>query len=357
MFGVVGGAGGAIADIDGADGTVASGFEFDRVKGVAGFGDGELGGLDRVVAELFLGQLVLRVAELTPGNDAVGVELDLDFDIRGRDTESASQLTGELRGGLLWRVDKSVTASTGTGKDFKEAVVVFFPADTETIEGDALGAVGLDFLLELIGVNVAEVGSAVGKEDDAVFAVGQVMAQGGFIGEAHGFFQIGAAFGVDGVEFSGEFGGLIAGNAVGHKPGGAGEDDDAKGVLRPKLGGEDAEGLVDDADAVGAFHRAGFVEEEDEIERAAGLASFGGGFDGEAEEVAVVGEGIAGAFPVKADRRAGCRFGTAIVEGVDEFLGADGGGVGQEALLEAGGGELEGDIADVEREGGEGVGA
>ena len=149
--------------------------------------------------------------------------------------------------------------------------------------------------------------------------------------------------------------GPAAGHAVRPQPGGAREHHHAERVLRLQLRRQHPQRLADDRHAVRAFHRAGFVKQQNQVERTARLASFRGGLDREPEQVAVVGEGIAGAFPGKTDGRAGGGFGIAIIEGVDEFLAPHGGGVRHHAILQARRRQLEGDIADVEREGGEGV--
>ena len=88
--------------------------------------------------------------------------------------------------------------------------------------------------------------------------------------------------------------------------------------------GEHAQRLVDDRHAVGALHRAGIVEQQHDVQRTARLASGGGGLDGKAEQVAVVRERITRAFPDKRHRHTRRRLRVAIIEGVDEFLAADG---------------------------------
>src|SRR5215213_3797806 len=88
------------------------------------------------------------VTDLAVNGDAFGIELDLDFDIGGGDLERAGELPGELRGRLLWRIDKAVTAIAIAGEHFEEIIIVPFPTDAEAVEGDALFALRFDFLLE-----------------------------------------------------------------------------------------------------------------------------------------------------------------------------------------------------------------
>ncbi len=60
-----------------------------------------------------------------------------------------------------------------------------------------------------------------------------------------------------------------------------------------------------------------------------------------------MGEGILGAFPGESDGHVRRRLRVAIIEGIDEFFAANAGSVWKCALLEAGSGEFEGDIADI----------
>src|SRR5439155_6717999 len=130
---------------------------------------------------------------LTIRSHAGGIELDLDLHVRCRDPQGAGKLSGETAYGFLRRVDKTVTAVAVAGEDFQQIVIVTFPADAEAIEGDALLAMRFDLLLERVRVDVAEIGRAVGEQDDAVHPVGEVMTQRGLVGQVHGVAEIGAA--------------------------------------------------------------------------------------------------------------------------------------------------------------------
>ena len=148
---------------------------------------------------------------------------------------------------------------------------------------------------------------------------------------------------------------LVAGHAVHPQMGRAREGDDAELVLRLKLAGQHAQRLVDDPHAVGAFHRAGVVEQQHEVQRPARLAAQRGGLDREAQQVAVLRKRILRPLPGKGDRHARRRLRVAVIEGVDELLAAHRGRLGHDALLQARRRQLERHVADVEREGGEGI--
>ena len=61
---------------------------------------------------------------------------------------------------------------------------------------------------------------------------------------------------------------------------------------------------MDDVHAVGAFHRAGIIEQQNNIQRTARLAARGGGLDREAQQIAIMRERIARALRGETNRRA-----------------------------------------------------
>ena len=112
---------------------------------------------------------------------------------------------------------------------------------------------------------------------------------------------------------------------------------------------------MDDPHPVGAFHRAGVVEQQHQVQRAARLAALRGGLDREAQQVAVLRKRILRPLPGKGDRHARRRLRVAVIEGVDELLAAHRGGLRHDALLQARRRQLERHVAHVEREGREGI--
>ena len=59
----------------------AARIHFHHIKGVAGFGGADLGGIDGVVAELFCGELMFGIADLAMRVDAFRIELDMELHI------------------------------------------------------------------------------------------------------------------------------------------------------------------------------------------------------------------------------------------------------------------------------------
>jgi len=130
------------------------------VEGTARFGGAQFGGVDSVVAELFLGELMLGVADQAVIADTFGVELELDLDVGGSDLEGTGKLIGETGDGLFGGVQKAVTAVAISRQGFEEFIMVTFPTDAETIEGDSLAALSHHEVAERLGFDVAEIGGA-----------------------------------------------------------------------------------------------------------------------------------------------------------------------------------------------------
>src|SRR4029434_4914715 len=103
-----------------------------------------------VVAELFLRELMFRVADLAIRRHALRVELHLHLHIRRGDLQRARKLADKIRGRFLRRIDETVTAIALAREDFDQIVVESFPADAEAIESDALFAMHLDLPLKRI---------------------------------------------------------------------------------------------------------------------------------------------------------------------------------------------------------------
>ena len=181
------------------------------------------------------------------------------------------------------------------------------------------------------------------------------MPQRGFVGEVERIFEVRAAFGRERADLVRNFGSLRAGHAVGPEPGRARERHHAEFVLRLELRGERAQRFLDDAHAIRAFHRAGVVEQQNDIQRLARLASLRRGLDREAHHIAIVRERIARPLPGEGHRHARRRFRVAIIEGIDELLAAHGGRVRHNAFFQTRHGQFEGHVGDVEGEGGERV--
>ena len=257
----------------------AVGIHFHRVESVACLGGADLRGIHRVVAELLLGELMLRVADLPIRRHAARIELDLHFHIGSGDLQRARQLGGKFVPHFLGRVEKGIAPVAVAREDFEQVVVVTFPADAEAIERNALLAVGLDLLLERLRIDVAQVGRAVREQHHAVDPVSQVMPQRRLVGQVHRVFQIRAALRGELGQGHGDCAGITAGRAISEQPRRAGESDNAEFVLRLQLLRQHAQRLVDYPHPVGALHRAGVVEQQHEVQRAARLAALRGGLD------------------------------------------------------------------------------
>src|SRR5689334_16866653 len=107
--------------------------------------------------------------------------------------------------------------------------------------------------------------------------------------------------------------------------------------------------------AIRPLHGARVIEEDDEIQRLLRIATARGSLDRETNDIAIVGKRITGAFPGKSQSRSRRGRGIVIVESIDELLDADETGIGNDVVLQTGGSELERNIADIQRKGGESI--
>jgi hypothetical protein len=107
------------------------------------------------------------------------------------------------------------------------------------------------------------------------------MTPRGGVGKLHGFFQVRAAFGNEVADLGNRRARPGTGHAVHPQPRRPREGDDAERVLRLELRDQNFQRLMDDGHAVGPLHRAGIVEEQNEVQRPARLTAGGGGLDGE----------------------------------------------------------------------------
>ena len=70
----------------------------------------------------------------------------MNLHIRRGDAQRAGELSGEVVGRFLRRIDEPVAAVAIPGENLQQIVIVSFPADAEAIECDALFAMGFDLL-------------------------------------------------------------------------------------------------------------------------------------------------------------------------------------------------------------------
>src|SRR5204863_3850909 len=165
-----------VTDSDGGQRTLAAGVDVHNVEPVARFCTANVSCINRVVAELLLGQLMLRVADLTVSGDSTWVEFDLHLYIGCGDMQRTSKLIRKSTRRLLRSVDKAIPAIPVSGQHFKQVIVIPFPTDAEAIERDALFAIGFHLLLERLGIDTSQIGGTVRKEHHAIDTICQVMA-------------------------------------------------------------------------------------------------------------------------------------------------------------------------------------
>ena len=200
----------------------------------------------------------------------------------------------------------------------------------------------------------AEVGHAVGDQDDAVLAAGDEGARRQCVGLAHAVLQVGRAAALEAVE-GGEDRGAVGGRRrVEEESRVVVEGDQLQAVMRGELLQQQRQRVAREADAVGLVHRARGVDEESEHGRSLLLAAEAAALDSDAHEVEPGAEG--GGRPLDIDAEDGGIGGAvAVVEGVDDLLRADRLGIRQRAMVERLARPRVRGGVDVDREGREGI--
>ena len=134
-----------------ANGPYAARIRLDGVQRVARLLRGDLRRGHRVVAELFLGQLMLRVADLPIRNHPRRIELHLHLHVQRRHVQRPGQLRRKILRRILRRIEEPITPVAVARKDFQQIIVKILPADAEAIQRDALRPLRLHLFLERAG--------------------------------------------------------------------------------------------------------------------------------------------------------------------------------------------------------------
>ena len=179
----------------------------------------------------------------------------------------AAHLRHEHLARLGQRVDVGVVAVALVGQHLHLRVLDVAGAEAEDGEEDAVLALRFDELFELAVARRADVEVAVGGEDDAVVAAVDEVLFRDVVGELDA-----RAAGRRAARFErldrGEDRPLVgAGRRRQHESRVAGVDDDGHAVLRPELIDEQLESFFHQRQFVRLHHRAGDVDEEDEVVR------------------------------------------------------------------------------------------
>ena len=281
------------------------------------------------------------------------VEPHLHLDVFGGGAERAGELPRKAGIGRLRRVEHIVASVALSGERLKNGVIESIGSDTARIKRDALLAQRFDRRRELGGIGIAEIGGAIGQEDNAVLRLGIEIAPGEFTAELERFLDVRAALGGGPGNDVQNLAGLVTRHLLGEQARLAGEADQRQAIVRSEQRHQNLHRAPHRRRAVFALHGPGGVEQNRQAQRLTRAAARRRHAHRDPHQVALLENWMGRLLDPARDllRRRGSRI--AVVEGVVEFLGPDGGGIGHFAAGQRGLGEAEGDVAHMEGERGD----
>ena len=227
----------------------------------------ELAGVLRVVVEVFVRERAVLVADLPVRRHERRIELELHLHVfRDRD-QRAGQLAHEDFLRFLQIVEIRVVAVAVIGEHLHARVLVVVVADAEGREVDAVVALLLDQLQQIVVAGDADVEVAVGGEDDAVVAAGDEVLFRDVIRELNALRSGGRAARLETIERGDDRLLVRAGRRRKHDACRAGVHDDRDAIFGAQLVDEEPERGLQQRQTRRRLHRAGDIEQEDEVVR------------------------------------------------------------------------------------------
>ena len=188
------------AQVHGGDAALCPWYQLHGVDGSGRMPCAKLSGVNRVVAEIFIGNGSVFVADKPVLLHHVTVKLHLNFGVQANHLQRGHDIVYEQIFRFFQRVDVAVVAVALVGQLFHHDVVVVAQAKADGGKLDAGIGVAPNLGGDAVGAGVADVGYAVTGQDDAVDAVEFVGAVSLFVAQQQACFQIGGAFGVQRVD-------------------------------------------------------------------------------------------------------------------------------------------------------------
>ena len=317
--------------------------------------DADLARILRVIAERLVRQGPVLVADQPVGPHPGRVELDLDLDVIGQGEQGAAHLPDQHPVGLEQAVDVGVVAVALVGQQFHGIIAVIAPAEAEHTQVDAMPALLFDQLLQFVPAGHADVEIAVRGEDDPVGGPGQETLPGQLVGGADAAGAMGRTARLQAVDGGEDTLLLVAGGGRQHHPVRAGVHHQGHPVAFAQLPHQERQGLLQERQLVRVPHRAGDIDEEDQVR---GRQFFPGEIacrEADAHQPVVAVEGAGAHLGAQGERFAALRPGIVIGKGIDHLLDAHRARGRQAAVLDkaadigvAGG-------VDIDAEGGQGI--
>ena len=276
----------------------------------------------RVVVEILFAQEPLLVAEQAIRADLRGIELDLNLHVLGDGHEVGVHLLDENFLRLFLRVEVVVIAVALVRELVHEGVFEVVGAHAERREIDAALCLLLNHLHKLVLVGHTDVEVAVGAEQHAVHAALDKILGRDAIGFANAALAIGGTGGFERIDGGENLFFVRAGSGREFHAGFAGINDDGHAVALGHALHERAQSLLDERQPFGGLHRAGDVDEENEIARRPFVAREFLALERHAQQTMPGIPGTARGFDVRAERLLVRRRRVTIREVVDQLLNA-----------------------------------
>ena len=154
-----------------------------------------VGGIDRIVAEVLLLELMfLKAVELEIRN-AFRIKDDLHLDIFGRRTKRPGDLTGKALVGIFWPIKEVITPVALLRQRRENFVIQAIGTDTTGVKSDPGIAHPRNLSGEIFGKGIAQIGGPIGEENDAILGALEKLLLRQLETGGKGCLQIGASFG------------------------------------------------------------------------------------------------------------------------------------------------------------------
>ncbi len=228
----------------------------------------------RVVIEVFLRQHAVFITNEAVAAHGGRIELHLDFDVFCDGDERAAHLLDQHLPRLAEAVDVGVVAIALVGQSFHGPILQVPTAKAQHAEKNAALRLLRDERLQCLRRTDPDVEVAVRAEDHAVHTFFDEPGHGLLVGELDARAAMRAASGLEFFDGSEDVGFLLAIRRRQHKAAAAGIDDHGHAVPFPELFGQHAQRLLHQRQLVRLVHRAGDIDEEDEVAVLALVAEF-----------------------------------------------------------------------------------
>ncbi len=218
-----------------------------------------------VVVEVLVGHDAVFITDQPVRSHLRWIEVDLDLDILGNRDQRRAHLVDQHLVRFLRCIDIGIVAVALAGECFQGAVLEVAHAEAEHGQEHLALGLGLDQRFEIFALGDAHVEIAISGKNDAVGPFAQKVLGGDVVGELDTRAAVGRALGDKLVNPGNDLGLAVAWGRAQELTRGAGVDDDRYPILDGELLDQLLERPLHQRQLVGCRHRAGNVNQEDEV--------------------------------------------------------------------------------------------